>query len=107
MAINPIANNAYSFVQKALDNMQSCGAASGGTGAVSGGGFGDMVSDGLKNAMNNVKNSENVSAAAMAGKASLTDVVTAVNTADVALKSVVAIRDRVISAYQDIMKMPI
>ena len=43
----------------------------------------------------------------VAGKADLTDVVTAVSEAETALNTVVAIRDRVISAYQDIIKMPI
>jgi flagellar hook-basal body complex protein FliE len=37
----------------------------------------------------------------------VTDVVTAVTNAEVALDTVVAVRDRVISAYQEIMRMPI
>jgi len=105
MNINNIAgNNAYSFVQKALNNASSTGTT--GTSETSGGGFADMVTDAVKSSMNTVRKSETVSANAMVGKASLTDVVTAVNGADIALKSVVAIRDKVINAYQDIMKMP-
>ncbi len=44
---------------------------------------------------------------ALVGKADLTDVVTAVSEAETALNAVVAVRDRVISAYQEIIKMPI
>lgn len=106
MSINSInANNAYGFVQKAMNN-SSTDSASGASGA-SGSSFAEMVGEGLKSAVDSVKMSEQVSTQAVTGNASLTDVVTAVNTADVALKSVVAIRDKVISAYQDILKMPI
>ncbi len=105
MNVNSVAgNNAYAFVQKALNNNPTD--ATSGASETSGGGFAGMVSDAAKSALNNVRSAETVSASALVGKASLTDVVTAVNGADIALKSVVAIRDRVISAYQDIMKMP-
>ncbi len=107
MNLNTIgANNAYGFVQKALDSINN-GVSTSSTSGASGSGFAGMVSDAFNSSMNVVKNSESVSAAAMTGKASVTDVVTAVNSADVALKSVVAIRDKVIAAYQDIIKMPI
>jgi flagellar hook-basal body complex protein FliE len=107
MSINSVAgNNAYAFVQKAIDASNSSTSGASGASGASGGGFGDMVGDALKSTFDSVKASETVSANAMTGKASLTDVVTAVNGADVALKSVVAIRDKVISAYQDIIKMP-
>jgi len=41
------------------------------------------------------------------GKVDLTDLVTAVNNAQLTLNTVVAVRDRVINAYQDIIKMSI
>jgi flagellar hook-basal body complex protein FliE len=44
---------------------------------------------------------------AIAGNGSLTDVVTAVSRAELALQTTVAIRDRVVQAYQDIMRIPI
>ena len=50
---------------------------------------------------------EKLSAQSVAGKAELTDVVTAVTSAELTLQTVVAVRDRVISAYQEIMRMPI
>jgi len=45
--------------------------------------------------------------AAASGKANVVDVVTAVSESEVAIDAVVAVRDRVIQAYDDIMKMPI
>jgi len=54
-----------------------------------------------------VRTAETVSAGAVAGNADLVDVVTAVSNAEMVLESVTAVRDRVISAYQEIMRMPI
>ena len=45
--------------------------------------------------------------AAANGKANIVDVVTAVSETEVAIDAVVAVRDKVIAAYEDIMKMPI
>ena len=45
--------------------------------------------------------------AAANGKANMVDVVTAVSETEVAIDAVVAVRDKVIAAYEDIMKMPI
>ena len=43
----------------------------------------------------------------VAGKANIVDVVTAVAESEVAIDAVVSVRDKVIQAYEDIMKMPI
>ena len=44
---------------------------------------------------------------ALSGKANLQDVVEAVTEAELSLQKMTAVRDRVISAYQEIMRMPI
>ena len=41
------------------------------------------------------------------GKFNMVDVVTAVSETEVAIDAVVAVRDKIIAAYEDIMKMPI
>jgi flagellar hook-basal body complex protein FliE len=41
------------------------------------------------------------------GENDLTDIVEAVTAAELTLQTVVAVRDRLVSAYQDIMRMPI
>ena len=48
-----------------------------------------------------------MSAQAAIGKADLTDVVTAVTNAEMTLQTVTAVRDKVVSAYQEILRMPI
>lgn len=99
--------SAYANMMKIMQNKSGSAASSSSVSGASSNSFGDMVTDAAKSALNNIKNSEKVSAQAIMGKASLTDVVTAVSSADVALKSIVAIRDKAINAYQDILKMPI
>lgn len=44
---------------------------------------------------------------AISGGGNLTEVVTAVSKAELAMQSATAIRDRMVQAYQDIMRMPI
>lgn len=69
--------------------------------------FADMVSEAASSAIETGKESEKLSAMAIAGKADLTEVVMAVTNAEITLKTVLAIRDRVIQAYQEIARMPI
>jgi flagellar hook-basal body complex protein FliE len=104
MSINAIGVNAYNSVQKAINSAGS--AASSGVTNAGGGGFGDLLSSAIKDGVNTIKNTENVSASAISGKASISDVVNAMNSADIALKTIVTVRDKVIGAYQDILKMP-
>jgi flagellar hook-basal body complex protein FliE len=69
--------------------------------------FASLIKDGIKAAVDTQKQSEEASKAAMTGKADIRDVVTAVNNAELTLETVVAVRDKVISAYNDILRMPI
>ena len=69
--------------------------------------FADLVSSAAKAAIETGHKSEQMSAAGIAGKADTTDVVTAVTNAELTLQTALAVRDRVIQAYQDIMRMPI
>ena len=75
--------------------------------AEGGSSFLDMVGSALQSAANSGYKSEDLATQSLAGKADLTDVITAVSNAETALNTVVTIRDRVINAYQDIIKMPI
>lgn len=69
--------------------------------------FGAMVRDAIGSAIDTSRRSEQVSAQALVGRADLTDVVTAVNNAEMTLQTVVSIRDRMIEAYQEIIRMPV
>lgn len=44
---------------------------------------------------------------AVAGEGNILDVVSAVSKAELSLQTTIAVRDRVVQAYQDIMRMPI
>lgn len=69
--------------------------------------FGDMVSDAVGSVEASVQNAEQLTTQAATGQAEMIDVVTAVAAAEVQLETVVAVRDQVIRAYQEIMRMPI
>jgi flagellar hook-basal body complex protein FliE len=77
---------------------QSAGAASS---------FSDFLSGAMQNAVGTMKSGEQMAANQVAGKADIVDVVNAVNSAELTLDTVVAVRDKVIAAYQSIMQMPI
>lgn len=69
--------------------------------------FADLLKQVTSDAVAAGRQGDAVTAKALTGEASTTDIVTAVTNAEVALQTVVAVRDRVIQAYQDIMRMPI
>lgn len=87
----------------ALQKMQD--AAAGATPAAPGGpSFGDVLKQSLQSAVEAQHTSEKVSAAALVGKADMTEVLQAVNNAELALNTVLAVRDRVVQAYENIMR---
>ena len=71
------------------------------------GGFADLVKTAMTDMSQASKHAEAQIAAHTAGKAELIDVVTAISAAEASLETVMAVRDQVISAYQEIMRMPI
>ncbi len=70
-------------------------------------GFGDVLQRALGGAIDAGHEADTQSAKAISGGGNVTDVVTAMSRAELALQSAVAIRDRVVTAYQDVMRMPI
>ena len=76
-------------------------------GAQDGGGFGDLVRKAAESAVDTLKQGEQASLNGVMGKADIAQVAAAVANADATLQTIVAVRDRVISAYQDIIKMTI
>ncbi|PCJ97568.1 MAG: flagellar hook-basal body complex protein FliE [Zetaproteobacteria bacterium] len=69
--------------------------------------FADFMKQNISQAVETMKSGEEMSAKAIAGKASTIDVVQAVTSAELTLQTVVAVRDKMIGAYQEIMRMPI
>ena len=101
-------NNAVAAYNNAARSF-STGDSSAKTESASGSGmdFASLLKDGAKAAIDSGKRSEELSKQAIAGKADVRDVVAAVNNAELTLQTVVAVRDKVINAYSDILKMPI
>lgn len=102
MAINPAQaikafNQAAQLGGTGLEPRDSKGA----------GGFAELVNDLSNDLVETGKKAEGMTAKAAAAEAELLDVVTAVSNAELTLQAVVAVRDRVINAYQEILRMPI
>lgn len=68
--------------------------------------FGEMVRTQLDDAVQAGRLAERRSSDALVGKADLQQVVEAVTAAELGLSTVTAVRDRVVAAYQEIMRMP-
>lgn len=99
------AANAYQQQLKLMDGMAA------GAGmeaeAPSGPSFGDFLGKAIDHVVDSGKKAEKAQLAALTGEGDLSNLVTAVAEAELALNTVVAVRDRVISAYQEILRMPI
>jgi flagellar hook-basal body complex protein FliE len=101
MTINVAAGAAaYANAAKTLTASQ-------GAGVTSGQGFGDLLKSTLEGAVNDQQKGEAASMQAVAGNADINSVVAAVTNADVTLQTVVAVRDKVVSAYQEILHMTV
>jgi flagellar hook-basal body complex protein FliE len=75
--------------------------------SVSGPSFGDMVKTAMTDVVSSSRHAESLMTAQTQGKADMVDVVTAVASAQASLSTMMAVRDQVISAYQQIMSMPL
>jgi flagellar hook-basal body complex protein FliE len=69
--------------------------------------FSNMVEQALGSAVAAENKSESVQLQSLTGHVDLSELVTAVANAELSLNTVVAVRDRVINAYNDIIKMAI
>jgi flagellar hook-basal body complex protein FliE len=103
-----VAAKAYAAVQAQASSLsQSAGALGAGQVAGDAHGFGEILKSAMTEAMQSSRNAEVQMKAQVQGKADLVDVVTAITSAQTSLQTVLAVRDQVIQAYQQIMQMPI
>ncbi len=72
-----------------------------------GAGFGAALERAMEQAVELGRSADATSTQALLGQGSVTDVVLAVARAELALQTAVTVRDRVVAAYQDVMRMPI
>ena len=103
MASPTVAANAYAALSRI---MESGGAEKGGP-STGGPSFSALLKDAVGSVLDAGKKSDAQAMAMTSGKANVMDVVTAVAETDVAVSTLVSVRDRVIQSYEDIMKMPI
>jgi flagellar hook-basal body complex protein FliE len=106
MASPTVAANAYAALARIMDGN---GAASAGKGGEVGGGqsFSAVLKDAIGSVLETGRKSDAQTVAMASGKANVMDVVTAVAETDVAVSTLVSVRDKVIQSYEDIMKMAI
>jgi flagellar hook-basal body complex protein FliE len=108
MASPTVAANAYANLARVLENNGAGKGLGSGSGTEAGGpSFAALLKDSLGSVMEAGRKSDAQTVAMAGGKANVMDVVTAVAETDVAVSTLVSVRDRVIQAYEDIMKMPI
>lgn len=100
------AVSAYSQASQQLQNGLS-GPRSGNDGSGGESAFSSLVSDSINDIQKTTANLEVTSAKALAGQSDIVDVATAVSNAEMVVETVVTVRDKVLSAYNDILKMPI
>lgn len=97
MAIGPVqAAAAYA----------SAGSGAGGV-IADGAGFGAALSRAMEGAVQVGRSADASATQALMGQGSVSDAVLSISRAELALQTAVSLRDRVVSAYQEVMRMPI
>ena len=102
MASPTIAANAYANLARMVES-----AGKGGGTESAGPSFSALLKDAIGSVAEAGRKSDGQAMAMASGKANVMDVVTAVAETDVAVSTLVSVRDRVIQSYEDIMRMPI
>lgn len=69
--------------------------------------FADMLASQVQGVVAAGRSSDAMAMDMVNGKANVVDMVTALSESEMAIESMVTVRDRVISAYEEIMRMPI
>jgi len=105
MTTPSVAAGAYASLARLADPSAALGkGADEGAGAS---GFGAMLKEAIGSVLEAGRKSDAQGQAMAAGKSNIIDVVTAVSETEVAVEALVSVRDKVISAYEEIMRMPI
>jgi flagellar hook-basal body complex protein FliE len=73
--------------------------------SAAGAGFEEMLGQAIDSGIRQVQEAERTSSAGLMGLASTVELATAMARAEVALQATVAVRDRVVAAYQEVMRM--
>jgi len=97
---NPAAAaNAYANMAKGMDAVISK--------KDEGNSFGDIMKTMAQKTVGTIRSGEEAYAKAVAGEASLPEVVQAITASEITLQTVMAVRDKMVGAYQEILRMPV
>ncbi len=96
---NQVAANIYGTNQKIGGNIA--------TAKKEGSSFEEILKQTAASTIDTMKGGEKMSAEAIVGNADLNDVVQAVTASELTLQTIVAVRDRMVSALQEVLRMPI
>ena len=107
MATPGIAANAYARLANITNPTNALARTVGDGNESSGPNFGQVLKDVVGSVVEAGRKSDAQTQAAAAGKANIVDVVTAVAETETAIEALVSVRDKVIAAYEEIMRMPI
>jgi flagellar hook-basal body complex protein FliE len=99
------AASAYASLARLADPSAALSKAAGEAGE--GQNFSALLKDAIGAVVEAGRKSDAQTQALAAGKANIVDVVTAVSETEVAVDALVSVRDRIIAAYEEIMRMPI
>jgi flagellar hook-basal body complex protein FliE len=102
-----IASNAVAAAYGAGQSAGTGGGMPAKPGGEGGGSFASMLEEAASEAVDTIRNAESTSLKAVSGEADLLEVVSSVNDAESTLRTVVAVRDKVVQSYQEILRMPI
>jgi flagellar hook-basal body complex protein FliE len=104
MSTPALAANAYASLARLTDPATGLAKT---VGAGEGGGFSEMLKTAIGSVTEAGRHSDAQSQSLASGKANIVDVVTAVAETEVAVSAMVSVRDKVVQAYEEIMRMPI
>jgi flagellar hook-basal body complex protein FliE len=99
------AAGAYASLARLADPAAALGKGAGADAA--GASFGSMLKEAIGSVIEAGHKSDAQTQALASGKSNIVDVVTAVSESEVAVQTMVSVRDKVIAAYEEIMRMPI
>ena len=107
MPTTTLATGAYAAAKNLLASSPAKSPLAGNAGGAAPTSFGQMLAGALDGVADSGRKAETQALSAVSGKGNLVDVVTAVAESETALQTLVAVRDRVISAYEEIMRMQV
>ena len=95
-------NNAARLINQAARPLEAPAAAGGQTND-----FAKVLADTVQGMVDSGRVADSKAMDLVNGKGDIVDVVTAISQTEIAIETMVSVRDRVISAYEEIMRMPI